>query len=214
MPTGITAPDTRQRLLTEARRAFAAKGFSEASTREICKAAKTQVGLIAYYFGDKAGLYREILNEPLAAMMNGLPMPDDDVPLDSWLRTYYRAFLDPLVSHDPELKQLMRIFGREISERTLVFEQAYLEYVVPQHQALAAVLARRVGAKCVDAQIHQMTLAIEALVRDYWVSGDHIEALAPGLLEDAEALDRVLDRLVAYGQALIGCERKFREADA
>ncbi len=45
------------------------------------------------------------------------------------------------------------------------------------------------------------------------VSGDHMGALAPGLLKDVEAFDRVLDRLVAYGQALIGCERNFRHAD-
>jgi AcrR family transcriptional regulator len=212
MATGPTVPDTRERILTEARRAFAAKGFLQASTREICKAAKTQVGLIAYYFGDKAGLYRTILVEPLAAMMESLPMPDETASLSTWLRTYYRAFLEPLVSGNEPAKDLMRIFGREITDRTPVFEQAYLEYIVPQHQALARMLAERVGASEVDAQIDQLTLAVAALVNDYWISGDHVQALAPGLLlKDSEAFDRVLDRLVAYGQALIRCEHDLRQ---
>lgn len=212
MATGPTVPDTRERILIEARRAFAAKGFSQASTRDICKAAKTQVGLIAYYFGDKAGLYRTILVEPLAAMMEALPMPDQTASIATWLRTYYRAFLEPLVSGNEPVQELMRIFGREITDRTPVFEQAYAEYIVPQHQALARMLAERVGAAAVDAQIDQLTLAVAALVNDYWTSGDHVQALAPGLLlKDTETFDRVLDRLVAYGQALIRCEQELRQ---
>ncbi len=210
MHAEIRPSDTRQRLLIEARRAFAEKGFERASTREICRAAKTQVGLIAYYFGDKAGLYREILVEPLAAMMQALPQADERMPLESWLRSYYRAFLEPLVSQDRAPRELMRIFGREISDPTPVFERAHAEYVLPQHQALAAMLARCVGACAVDPQIHQLTLAIAALVHDYWVSGDHIEALAPGLFKDGAAFDHALDRLVAYGLALVRCELEQR----
>lgn len=214
MPKETPALDTRQRILIEARRAFAAKGFAGASTREICKAAKTQVGIIAYHFGDKAGLYREIIVEPLATMMDALPMPSVSESLETWLRTYFRAFLEPFVSNEVAPRELMRIFGREIAERTEVFEQAYGEYVLPQHQALATLLAQRVGAQVVDAQIHQLALAVSALVQNYWVTDDHIEALAPGLLQDRAAFDRALDRLVAYGLALIDCERTLRAGEA
>ena len=65
-----------------------------------------------------------------------------------------------------------------------------------------------------DAQIHQLTLAVVALVNNYWVSGDHIEALAPGLLKSSDAVNRVLDRLVAYGLALIACEQELRRVAA
>ena len=79
------ALDTRQHILLKARRAFAAKGFAGTSTREICKAAKIQVRVIAYHCGEKAGLYREIIVEPLAAMMNVLPMPTASESLDQTL---------------------------------------------------------------------------------------------------------------------------------
>lgn len=205
------AVDTRQRLLTEARRAFAAKGFAKASTREICQAAEANIGLISYYFGDKAGLYREVLVQPLAELMASLPQPDDDLPLEEWLRSYYEAFLAPLISDDAGLAELMRIYGREMSgEATAAFDEACDQYIVPQHQALAVMLARRIGAPEVDEQVHQLVFAIVALVYDYWMSAEHMEALAPALLKGPGAYERVLDRLVGYGLALIDYERNLR----
>lgn len=205
------AADTRQRLLIEARRAFAAKGFAKASTREICQAAEANIGLISYYFGDKAGLYREVLVQPLAELMASLPKPDDQTPLPDWLHRYYEAFLAPLISDDAGLAELMRIYGREMSgEATAAFDDACTQYIVPQHQALAEMLARRVGAKKVDEQIHQLVFALMALVYDYWMSAEHMEALAPGMLKGRSAYERVLGRLVGYGLALIDCERKMR----
>ena len=55
----------RERLLLEATRIFAEKGFARASTREICQAAGQNVAAIHYYFGDKAGLYRAALVRPI-----------------------------------------------------------------------------------------------------------------------------------------------------
>lgn len=211
VPAPGPAPDTRQRLLTEARRAFAAKGFAKASTREICQAADANIGLISYYFGDKAGLYREVLVQPLADLMGSLPQLEDEMPLEQWLRRYYEAFLAPLISDDAGLAELMRIYGREMSgEATAAFDDACEQYIVPQHQALAGMLARRVGAKQVDEQIHQLVFAIVALVYDYWMSAEHMEALAPALLKGKGAYERVLGRLVGYGMALIDCESKLR----
>lgn len=205
------AVDTRQRLLIEARRAFAAKGFAKASTREICQAAQANIGLISYYFGDKAGLYREVLVQPLAELMASLPQADDDTPLDEWLHSYYEAFLAPLISDDAGLAELMRIYGREMSgEATASFDEACSQYIVPQHQALAQMLARCVGAPKVDEQIHQLVFALMALVYDYWMSAEHMEALAPALPKGRGAYERVLGRLVGYGLALIDCERSLR----
>ena len=48
---------TRQRLLEVAIRVFAERGFDGARTRDIAKEAKTNPISIAYYFGNKQGLY-------------------------------------------------------------------------------------------------------------------------------------------------------------
>ena len=59
--TPITDQETRQRLLDAAARLFAERGFNKVSVREICKEAGANVAAVNYYFRDKWGLYREVL---------------------------------------------------------------------------------------------------------------------------------------------------------
>lgn len=54
-------PDVRAALLAAARSLFARRGFHEVSTREIARAAKVNPAMIHYYFDDKEGLYRAML---------------------------------------------------------------------------------------------------------------------------------------------------------
>lgn len=51
--------DTRDLILSEARKHFCEKGFEGASVRDICDGVKTNVSSIKYHFGTKEGLYRE-----------------------------------------------------------------------------------------------------------------------------------------------------------
>ncbi len=56
-PTSDRGEATRQRLLEVAIRIFAARGFDGSRTRDIAAEAKTNPISIAYYFGNKRGLY-------------------------------------------------------------------------------------------------------------------------------------------------------------
>ncbi|MDX5380962.1 MAG: TetR family transcriptional regulator, partial [Actinomycetes bacterium] len=53
--------EARTRIFTEARAAFAAGGYDGASLRAITKAAGVDVALVAYYFGNKDGLFQEVM---------------------------------------------------------------------------------------------------------------------------------------------------------
>ncbi|GAB4155357.1 MAG: DUF1956 domain-containing protein [Planctomycetota bacterium] len=52
---------TRERLIEAAGEAFACVGYDKASVRQICKLAKTNVSSVSYHFGDKAGLYEQVV---------------------------------------------------------------------------------------------------------------------------------------------------------
>ena len=56
-PASNRGEATRQRLLDVAIRVFAERGYAGACTRDIAEAAKTNPISIAYYFGNKQGLY-------------------------------------------------------------------------------------------------------------------------------------------------------------
>lgn len=201
----------RGRLLQEAIRIFAEKGFARASTREICQAARQNVSAIHYYFGDKAGLYRAALLDPIEATSERFAGFDDPaLSLGQSLHSLMGALLTPpLGSAAPDLA--MRLFLREMIEPTSAFMDIVSQHILPQHQRLVALLARHVGVADPDDAVHQLAFALAAMAHDYCMSRPFMEALAPGLLHGPDALDHVLMRLVGYGEALVAHERTRRD---
>lgn len=202
----------RARLLREARRIFAAKGFDKASTREIAAAAEANIGLIAYYFGDKQGLYREVLVQPITDVMTGMPAADAALPLREWLESFYGAFLRPLYEADTDLAESTRIFCREMIAPSPVWADICGEHIAPQHHALVEMLAQRCGATAVDMELHQLAFALIAIAHDYWLSANDMEDLVPGVVHGPGAFERTLNRLVTFGQALIEAEQALRRS--
>lgn len=71
----VRAPAIRTALLRAARELFARRDFKAASVREIAGAAHVNPAMIHYYFGDKNGLYRAMLQEtfgPLLQKVQGM----------------------------------------------------------------------------------------------------------------------------------------------
>ena len=58
--------DTRRRILETALDLFAAQGYEGASTRQIADGAGVNLPAIQYYFGNKEGLYRAIIEDIVA----------------------------------------------------------------------------------------------------------------------------------------------------
>ena len=207
----LEEPGTRERLLREALRIFGAKGFDKASTREICQAAGANIGMIKYYFGDKQGLYSEALLRPMEAIIHGIPWEaGSSLSLTDWLGQLYGAFVAPLRRPDSGLVDLMRVWGRELSDPTPVGEQVCMAFMQPFHDQLVAALGARLGLAAPDAGVHRLGFALMALVQDYWTSADYMEALAPGSVRAEGALDEVLATLVCYGRALVDAESARR----
>lgn len=199
----------RERLLHEAMHIFAEKGFAKASTREICHAAGLNVASIHYYFGDKAGLYRAVLLKPIESLQQQFARFDDPaMPLPEALRLFMSAFLCP--SGDEEAAWCLRLHLREMLEPSLDYANVIAQHVSPHHQRLLAMLGRHVGADVADDALHQLAFALVAMVHDYGTSKACINVLAPSLLTGPQAMDKVLDRLVGFGLALIDHDRQQR----
>lgn len=85
-----TAPD---RLLAAARECFLADDYHNVGTRQIAERAKVNVSMIRYYFGNKEGLYEEMIRQTLKPLLDALDgdllsSPDG---FAGYLRLYYRT---------------------------------------------------------------------------------------------------------------------------
>jgi AcrR family transcriptional regulator len=79
---------TKQRILSAAKREFAAKGFAGARVASIATRARVNKRMLYHYFGDKRGLYRAVIDDQVErhGRLTGENPPD---PLDAipyWYR--------------------------------------------------------------------------------------------------------------------------------
>jgi AcrR family transcriptional regulator len=57
--------ETRERVRRAAAQLFADRGFKKVTVRDICRGARANVAAVNYHFGDKNGLYREVLQRAI-----------------------------------------------------------------------------------------------------------------------------------------------------
>ncbi len=202
----------REVLLSHATRIFSTKGYAGASTREICDAAAVNLSAIRYYFGDKAGLYRAVLERPIGEMSATFAGFDaDHLSLEQAIRMLLRPFVEMDDDEQIEL-QTMRLYLREMIEPSEIFREVVGSAVVPVHMAMCQVMARHCEAPAIDDDIHQLAFAVVAMANDYCISREFMRMLAPNVLSRPQAVERIVDRLTGYAIALVVAERQRRRS--
>lgn len=129
--------ETRERLLRAALRLFGERGFKHVTVREICRVARANVAAINYHFGDKLGLYREIVQsaiDHIRATNEAARRAGEGGSPEEKLRKYIVIFNQRLMTAGVE--ELHRVISREMHEPTpaldALVEQGFkprLEYV-------------------------------------------------------------------------------------
>ncbi len=126
--------DIRERILESARECFLGKGADGASLRRIARGARTNVGMVYYYFGTKDELFFEVIETTYAAMLADLnELLEHGTPLQERLVALSRRVGD---MSDEEL-QIVRIVTREMlasgERRTRIlkrFQQGHVGMIV------------------------------------------------------------------------------------
>lgn len=80
--------DCRAQLIASATPLFAQKGLNGVSVRELAKAGGTNVSMISYYFGSKAGLYEAVLRDVFSGMLQVAEMAGRQVTAEEKFKEY------------------------------------------------------------------------------------------------------------------------------
>ena len=147
--------ETREAILAEAEREFAANGFEQTSVRAICKAAGVNVALANRYFGNKENLYRTVakrlfgdLGEPMTHLAGTV------TDAKSWraaVKTWVDDFLYMTLPDARAQRLCAGLFRHEVVQPTAFHEEFRREFGKPVYDSLVALLSMATDDESVRA---------------------------------------------------------------
>ncbi len=157
--------ETRERLLDAAARLFADRGFRKVTVREICREARANVAAINYHFGDKLGLYREVLQSAIDTMRATTELgraAGEGLAPEEKLRRFFEVFAKRVLE-DPRRAWIHRLVRREISDPTPVLDAIVAEGVKPRLEYLGTVVGEMLGRPAESDEVRRCVASIHAL---------------------------------------------------
>jgi AcrR family transcriptional regulator len=153
------------RLLNEAERLFAERGYRRTSVRQLAAAAGCNLASVNYYYGGKDNLYREVWKRVLARLMEvrlesiRQVMEGGRPPtLEQLLRSFARAFIEPLTAEGGG--SLVKLMAREMFDGVLPSQMFVDEVIRPTMKAMGEAIAKT----CPEADRSRMPMFIFSII--------------------------------------------------
>jgi AcrR family transcriptional regulator len=202
---------TRDALIWAATDVFAEKGYEAGSVRLITQKAKANQAAINYHFGDKEGLYREVLRTALHAfdefsLIDEKKLTEGDA--DEALRIFLRQQLAPLLRRS-QLSRYLRLFNWEMLQRTRMFQDLLATERIPMVVTAQAIVERFLP----NSSAEEQTVAMIWLVNQAYIfvrNFEHFSRPPTSIKVDDGFIDRLVDllsRLLISGLAGVAHEK-------
>jgi len=157
--------ETRERLLKAAAQLFADRGFKKVTVRDICRAARANVAAVNYHFGDKGGLYREVLqlaSETMRSTNDAARAAGRELPAEERLREYLRVTLCRATSHNGSTHWISRLIYREMNDPTPAFDTLVEQGIRPRLEDLTAIVAEMLALPPDHPRVVQCVTSVHA----------------------------------------------------
>jgi TetR/AcrR family transcriptional regulator, regulator of cefoperazone and chloramphenicol sensitivity len=156
--------ETRERVLRVAAQLFADRGFKKVTVRDICKAARANVAAVNYHFGDKSGLYREVLQraiEIVRATSDAARTAGEGRSAEERLRRYIHVSLCR-VATEGHANWIARLIHREIADPTPAFDALVDQGIRPRIDDLSVIVAELLGCELNDERVARCVVSIHS----------------------------------------------------
>ena len=155
--------ETRERLLDAAGRLFAERGFKDVTVRDICRAARANVAAVNYHFGDKRGLYVQLLQAATALMREATEearRAGEGRPAEERLRVAIQVHLQSLLA--PGRDTIQRLVQREMHEPTTALDAVIEDGLRPRIEYLSTIVAEIMGTPVDDQKVLRCVASIQS----------------------------------------------------
>lgn len=195
---------TRAALLEAATEVFARHGYHDATVREIVSLAGANVAAVKYHFGDKLGLYTEVLRATVLGAGHALvpALVDLDAPPEAILRRVITAFVERLLGAEGAQARFLLI-AHELARPTPVLPRLVREIVQPNYERLRRLVGRIIDARLDDERTCLCTLSIVAQIILYARAGSFVRLLRPPLPLTRARLNRIAGHIADFSLAAL-----------
>jgi TetR/AcrR family transcriptional regulator len=151
-------PEARAKIAAAAEELFAARGFDGAAIRDIAKKAGVNGAMIHYYFGNKEGLYRAML-EGAASTVRALLIETTD--RSGSTRDRLASFVDAYAAYMLSQPNLARVLYREMLTGAKHIKQIAQQYAATNYTMLRTMISdgvKRGELRPIDADLAPISL--------------------------------------------------------
>lgn len=195
---------TREKLLKAAAEVFAETGYDGAAVREICARAGTNIALVNYYFGDKLGLYAEVLQHSVrsshvdairgALEQKGTP--------EQILRAVIRARVRGIATGGLADQQL-RIVIHELGRPTPAIARVVKNIARPVYERVLALIGEIIGLAPDHEKTRLCAHSVMGQIMLYALARPFLTRLWPELKMTPEQLERIADHIADFSLAYL-----------
>ena len=195
---------TRDKLIEAAGQVFAERGYRAATIREICRRAGANVAAVNYTFGDKMGLYTEVLRRSMRAAQTAVMNAALDTSLspEETIRGVIRARLMSLCS-DARPDWAIRLVMHEFSHPTPAMARVVDEGMRPIYDRMRKTAGEILGLPADHLTTRLSVNSIVGQILFYTFSQPVLARLQPELKLTPDQLNRIADHIADFSLAYL-----------
>lgn len=195
---------TRQRLLEAGGEVFSKEGFYAAKVRDICARAGANVAAVNYHFGDKLGLYTEVLRYSLSASISDETLQSIPVtaPPKEKLKIFVRTALRGMFSRERQAWHA-KLMMHEMVQPTPALDYVIDQLIRPKFRMLRELIGSMIGQDPDAYATHLCAHSVIGQVRHYVIGRDAIERLSPEVPFTTEGLDEIVEHITTFSFAAL-----------
>jgi AcrR family transcriptional regulator len=200
---GVARDATEARILETAGHVFAETGFQAAKVRDICALAGVNLAAVNYHFGDKLGLYNEVLR--YGACAAGTAAFDPALPgltPESRLRAFVHGLLVNMYGEDRPAWPV-RLMTHELAQPTSAFDGVVEQIMRPKYDAIRALVSDVIRRPADDRQTRLCAQSIMGQIITYAHGREVLKRLWPDLRFTPETLNDIADHIAAFSYAAL-----------
>jgi AcrR family transcriptional regulator len=202
--------ETRRKLLDAAGEVFADVGYQAATVREICSRAGVNLAAVNYHFGDKLGLYTELLKITVA---NERATTEDALralPPEEALRRFVLGMLRQMNQADRPSWNT-KVMTHELAHPTPVLAVVVEHMIKPKARVLYGIVGRIIGRPPLDPRTRMCAHSIVGQVVHYVHARPVIALLWPELEMTQQTVEEIARHITEFSlEALKGIKRNSK----